>query len=560
MRRISWFLLLVFISIPLFAQNQGEFTLSGNVVNSVTGEPIRNVQVTLTRVFDRLEMRGNLRIALGGPQNEPPKTAFAGPSGEFQFTGLTAGTYSLTGSKPGFTPLFRMGDSSAPRSITLSASMNGVQLKLAPKPAIEGKVVDQFGEPIPHSIINVYQVSVNEGARRIQPVMNAETNDRGIYRAHDLTPGKYMLCAMGPNGSTYNYIGDGTPRYESWEAYERVYWGGARDFASATPVILQAGSNAQADFTLKMQPAFRIRGKIEDYNEHQTVNFELRQGNEPSRNSRASINGTTGRFEVYDVVDGAYTLRGWVGNRLRGETQVVIKGANANNISLTLWPPISVRYAVHTLGDLPAYQTPPHVTVDAGDFDNGDPTGPSACSIQLRDSQLAANLSMQSGGGRDGTGGSISGIFPGEYAVEVDCFGGYPISAQAGAVDLLANPKIVIQPGAAPPVIEITARTGGGMLTGKLPVSAIPGKTAALLVPAAPPANPILLPAFGYPSETSSQFQRPFLAPGTYTAYALKDYSELEYRRPEVLQSLTGGISVKIEDGKTTDISLTAIQ
>ena len=49
------------------------------------------------------------------------------------------------------------------------------------------------------------------------------------------------------------------------------------------------------------------------------------------------------------------------------------------------------------------------------------------------------------------------------------------------------------------------------------------------------------------------------LAPGNYVVYEVPDgrLSGLEFRNPAVLRTLTGGIAVRIEDGKTTEITLT---
>ena len=41
--------------------------------------------------------------------------------------------------------------------------------------------------------------------------------------------------------------------------------------------------------------------------------------------------------------------------------------------------------------------------------------------------------------------------------------------------------------------------------------------------------------------------------------YAFSDAGSVEFRNPAVLQSLTGGTSVRIEDGKTSEVKLNTV-
>ena len=88
------------ISIPLLAQ-QANDTVSGMVLNSETGEPVKYALVSLRSVpkFD--------------PEHPPQqpitpvqRSVQADGSGQFQFNGLTKGRYTLRAQKPGFNPAF----------------------------------------------------------------------------------------------------------------------------------------------------------------------------------------------------------------------------------------------------------------------------------------------------------------------------------------------------------------------------------------------------------------------------------------------------------------------
>jgi len=64
------------------------------------------------------------------------------------------------------------------------------------------------------------------------------------------------------------------------------------------------GQDAQADFTLPMQRAFKIRGSIANFAQYRTVTFELLSGVEDVSANRVALNSSQGRFEIQDVVQG----------------------------------------------------------------------------------------------------------------------------------------------------------------------------------------------------------------------------------------------------------------
>jgi hypothetical protein len=542
-----------FLTFSLIAQTPaGDYSIAGSVVNNETGEPVRNALVTLTRVPGMEEIQHRQQNAqIWFPAQ---KTVLAGAGGEFQFTGLAEGEYNLAANKPGFNPFFAT--PSQPRSsIKITTSMSGVELKMAALGVIEGKVVDQFGEPVAHALINLYSVNINDGFRQIVSVRNVDTNDRGLYRLWNLAPGKYYVKAIGKNGGTYTYVGDSAPRYEAWEGFEPVYAGGARELDSATPIVIVAGTQAQADFNLKLEPAFKIRGTLQNYTQHQPVAFQLRQGSEPVANSRVALNGTTGRFEIEDVVEGSYVLRAMQGQATRGEIPVSVKDGDAKDISIALSPPVAVKGVVHYLGAPAKPRTKP----PGGDDDDDGAEAPASCNVSLH--EPGGTLDFGHAANAQSGNFAIENVFAGAYQVRLYCNGGYATSAAAGGIDLLANPNLLVQAGSPPPPIEINLKPGGGTLKAKVAVDPKPDQAAVLLIPAfAASTGPLLQGLFRFPGLSEDlAIELPNLAPGDYVAYALPQFQNVEFRNPTFLQSLTGGVSVRIEDGRTAEITISII-
>ncbi|MGA2327477.1 MAG: carboxypeptidase-like regulatory domain-containing protein [Bryobacteraceae bacterium] len=159
----------VLFAFPLLAQQTaatGEFSIAGAVVNSVTGERIKQAFVQLWSAAAR----------------GVPKTAFADAAGTFRFSGLPAGSYTITATKPHFAP------SSPQVSLTLSASREDVSLPLEPRAVIKGRVLDTYGDPLPGILVHALQPRMENGHRRLAMYRWGRSNDRGDYRIGDLPP------------------------------------------------------------------------------------------------------------------------------------------------------------------------------------------------------------------------------------------------------------------------------------------------------------------------------------------------------------------------------------
>lgn len=512
-------------------------------MNSVTGEPVKNALVRLVPVPSREELAAGLEAIRA--RSLAAKSTFSGPGGEFEFVGLGKGSYQLTAQKPGFNRQ-ETDPSSLPRRIeNLISSVSGVQIKLAPLGSIEGKITDQIGDPIRTSV-TVSTIQVNDGYRNIMPVRTVSTDDRGVYHVWNLAAGKYYVKATGKTGGTYMYVGESSTRNDLWESFAPAYFGGGQELSSASPIAIDAGTEARADLNLAVQPAFRIRGNLTNFAPHQTVSFTLFQNDEVVSASRSTLNGTTGAFEIYDVLPGNYVLRAQQGQKARGEISVSVSASDVNDVSVVLSPPVTVAISQQIIGDAPKR------SADTDDDEGMEP----GCSVALRAGRgdfapLSGGLATR--GARRGT--TIADVFAGEYAVELSCFGGYPISVHSGGTDLFADPKIKIQPGVAPAPLEIALKPGGGTLKIDFDMQERSINTGALLVPAFS-ASTGPLPIISAGQETSSYSG---LAPGDYLVYAMTNPEQQEYREPAFLHSLTGGVSVTIEDGKTSEIKLTTL-
>jgi hypothetical protein len=573
MRRAIAFL----FSFPLVAQQTGDYSMSGIVSNAETGEPVKYALVTLMSVpkFEPENRPANQVV----PRQMHTQTDGAG---QFQFHGLAKGSYTLGAQKPGFNPAFKpSGQLQLDGQIQVDGSVSGVQIQLSPLGVIEGKVVDQNDEPLRGVNIIALQVTINDGDRETNRSRAVTTDDRGMFRLWNLAPGKYYLKAAGKSGGTQHYVGDGMPYYSSWESFTPVYFGGGGTLESATAIEIGPGSKGAVDFHLNFEPAFRVRGTL-DGAPSGTVTFELLQSAEDVSASRTSLNSTTGRFEIQDVTPGTYTLRVTQEGKMRGEARVTVKDGDVNGISISLAPAATVRAVTRVIGaPLMMKQMPGFDRMLAEAQKQVEATraaGANTGDVDLKQLMDEANQAIEPncivalhGQGRNPMSGVvprprngqtpdehvIGDFLPGDYRVRVQCTNGYPISVLAGGVDLLANPTLTIAPGSPVPTIEVQVKPGGGTLHGELAVKPAPESAGILLVPASGRASgPVMVPLIGDPA---SDFERPFLAPGDYTAYGFSNWQQIEFRNPAFLETLSGGISVHIEDGKEQQVTITRL-
>jgi hypothetical protein len=537
------YLIGIILSFSLLGQAQrGDFSMSGVVLNGQTGEPMKTALVTLIAIpdFSKATRQEGRFVP---PEVAPPQTALTDIGGQFQFNGVAAGKFTLNFQKPGFVPAE---PDNAVKQIELTASVTGIQLKLAPLGIVEGKVLDQYGDPIRRANIIAIQVRIMDGARVTSNSRSVATDDLGMYRLWNLAPGKYYLKAAGRSGGTYTYVGDNGPIFDGAESFAPVYSDGTRDLDNANPIAIGPGTQARVDFTLTLEPAVKIRGSLGNFVPHQTARFELLRGSEDVSASRVSLNGTTGRFEIQDVTPGTYLLRATQNEKTRGEASLTVGATDVNNVNLALSLGVTVRAELKMLGEVPQPQTQHNIH---------NPNA-SSCQISLRSTERSSDPNKQlqpSGQGHL----TIGDVLPGIYKVQLHCFGGYAVSVLAGSTDLLANPMIAIQPGVAPPPIEIGFKPGGGTLKGKLTVDPLPKMGSILVVPLfSASTGPLLQPIWG---ENSKEFQIPSLAPGDYAVFAFSTFEDIEFRSQQFLRGLTGGIPVHIDEGGEKEIEIKAV-
>lgn len=493
------------------------FVLAGRVVNSATGAPVKRALVS-AMCFN---------IKLENPVPPVQRQMLTDAAGAFRFADLGVGNCNLNATKPQFQPA----ELAFPRAqIVLGPSHEDVELKLAPLATIEGTVTDGDGQPLQGANIQALEVAIVEGRRQLQKPRSVATDDRGHFRFWNLVPGKYYVKAAGRSGGTRQFLGERAPTFDSRECFVPVFFGGGTSLSGAQPIELKPGDHGRADFSLPMQPAFKIRGSLENFAPYQTVEFELLSGPDDASANRVTLNASQGRFEVQDVVPGSYKLRATqtVGEQKRqGEADVQVSASDVSDVVIGLEPGVDIPVKVHC--DAPPCK-------EWGWAANITLTGVSSgVNYFAKPSPSAGEM-------------RLIGVLPGEYRVTIVPNFGYVSAVAAGGVDLLSSRKLTVRPGAVAGPVEVWLEEGSASIE-----VALEGYTTEARI--------LLVPAVGETEEFpvndiagTAEFRN--LAPGDYTVYAVPKLAGLEYTNPEIIRALGEGTKVTLAEKDEQKIKL----
>jgi 5-hydroxyisourate hydrolase-like protein (transthyretin family) len=328
--------------------------ISGVVTRADTGRPIENATIRLIR------WEGGLG------QFVPTKGTDA--AGRFLFEGLVAGSYSLMFAAERFVSL-QFGQATpqeTERRVELKDGehFDKADISLPPTTAIEGRLLDEFGDPVPGIRVQPALVQFIGGKRRLVPagsgsVPSRPTDDLGRFRIFNMPPGDYYLVAVaGP------FAGPDDP-----SGFALTYFPGTAVPTEATPVRLELGKDLSGlAFQLTPAPMATISGVMTDEAGKPlagSIRFLATSGGDVRSLIMAGVAvGADGAFTFRNVAPGTYVIQafarvaggeGNLGSMPFGSLPVTVSagGDDLTNLQLKLPPPPVARGRIVFDGDGP---------------------------------------------------------------------------------------------------------------------------------------------------------------------------------------------------------------
>ena len=263
--RAGCVLVLAVTLLPGAAAEAGQtnaWRVGGVVVNSVTGQPMARVRMSL-RSTD--------------PPG-PPVFAMSDEAGRFSFNDITRGEFDLTAERTGFPRQSlgqkRLGGGFGSAVITgPGLDMEHLVFQLVPASAISGRVTDDQGDPVQHAMVELFRSSVVSGRRRVAIYSYTNTDDVGDFRFSGLGAGSYYLAVSGqPWYGSRNEILPRLPKRQGEKgrnapakaAYPLTYYPDATDPRAASTVVLKPGQESVANIAVQTTTGVHVSVALQE--------------------------------------------------------------------------------------------------------------------------------------------------------------------------------------------------------------------------------------------------------------------------------------------------------
>jgi hypothetical protein len=496
----------------------GQYTLSGTVVDAVTGAPIR---------------RALVRLVPGS------QLALTDEGGKFRFENLAPGQCKIDARKPGYTD-------SSPKSstaVSIGTDTSPLVLNLEPESTISVKVTGEDGDGVEGLPVRVLISQVQEGRRYLRTNGGGQTDEKGEFRAGNLTPGKYYV-SVGPSLQPTGHVGDGARGSDV--GYPRVFYPNAAELEGAAQVNVNSGRRARVEFVLSTVPLYRISGAVVGGTLEQFCRPRLIDSSGVDMGIGVRANPTTGVFRSGGIPGGSYTL---VANCIMSEE---------NSLAGRMLLHVDSDLANVTLSVAPTVSIPVIFRTNESGADANENHFLAAVVLMRKPSSMLHHGNAWSQWEGEGTERRVvvKRVEPGIYSVDIRPNSGWCVeSASYGSVDLLTE-DLTMPEGGTTEAIEIRMRKDGASVSGTVRGGgATPASGIVLLVSGRAPR--IVKEA----QIVNGAFTLGDLAPGSYRALAIDRTDDLEYRNPEVLRDyLTKAQDVTVSSKQESRVDLELVQ
>ena len=232
--------------------------------------------------------------------------------GFYRITNVPPGAYDATPSAPAYVVIDSNGGRGKSVIVGDDENVEGINFSLVRGGVVTGKVIDADGRPVIAQQINLFQAEVfdRQGPdRTVFAMANAQTDDRGIYRAFGLRSGRYKV-ATGRSEDTFN--GNSMPARTT---YRQVFHPDVTEHSKATIIEVTEGSEANnVDIKLgAVIQTFSVSGRLIDGEKGlpvPNIRFGLQRivAERPEFTGNSLLSNAQGEFFAEGLIPGKYTI------------------------------------------------------------------------------------------------------------------------------------------------------------------------------------------------------------------------------------------------------------
>jgi protocatechuate 3,4-dioxygenase beta subunit len=536
------------------ANSQASAVVSGVVIDAITRQPLKEVEVRL-RGFGSGQPGGGA----SGQSVSHPSSATTDAAGHFVVDGLAPGRYFVTAMRPGYVgQRVSGGGSTGGRSLTVAPDQHSddIIVELIPGAKISGLIKNGDGKPMPDVSVEVVKHFQSGSGVQLGSVGGGFTDAAGEFRVTGLTAGRYYLRAIPP--TMVSEVAASAPAAVAKpvvpvkpKTFAPTYYPNGVDAASASLLTVRAGDDlAGMDITLADVHAVKITGRIlraETSAPSSGANVTL-ISNEATTSQREAVSDAKGNFEIKDVPPGDYVLVARVepanakSRVLWGQRPLHVGDSNLRNANCLAGPGVQVSGRIHV---------DDKSNVDLSRLGvNLRPEGNSSVAALMPDVE---SPSVQA----DGTF-TFFNVPEGSYILDVDRLPlGYYLKS-TGSIDILET-GVTVAHNQAQALIDLALNATAAQLSGTVSNDQMPVSGAqVLLLPKGSRGNQS---RFFRQSMTdrSGHFSIKNIIPGEYRVLAFEGVDRSSLTDPDFLQQFAdSGEAVRIADGATLSVNLDA--
>ena len=508
--------------IPRAPTSGGGYRIAGTVVSKADGRPLNRARITVRDAKDAKRFQSGV----------------TSEDGKYEFTGLPAAKYSLTGAKRGFiSASYDQHDQYSTAIVTgTGLETEALVLRLAPDAVISGKVLDETNEPVRHAVVTLYYNDHSLGVDQIHQAGSSQTNDLGEYELTPFTPGTYFLSASGkpwyavhphsemvPSGraqSKADQQAEAPPLVDQPlvdraldVAYPLTYYPNGTEADDAAPILILGGERVQADLHLNPVPSLRLLFRMPDDGKH---GYQIPQLEQPAFDGSTFIQMTGGSMISPGVVELTGIPAGRYNVHLRGQGSFVqMNGVDlakdGEEVDLSRGEALSnVKFSV---------QVPAEATL------------PAHLSVGLR----SGNRTVSASQAVDAKGETeLQQVAAGRYEVAVWGPGKVYSVARMSAEGAQVSGRTLSVAAGSSPSVSLTVASGSAEIEG-IVTRARKGLAGAMVVLV--PENPELDRALFRrdQSDLDGTFLLRNVVPGSYTLLAIENGWDLDWSHPVVI-------------------------